>query len=50
MKAIVLEKFGGPDSFDLQDVAVPEVGIGELLVHVVATAINPLDYQIRRGD
>lgn len=50
MKAIVLTKFGGPDSFELQDVAVPEAGIGELLVRVMATAINPLDYQIRRGD
>lgn len=50
MKAIVLTKFGGPDSFELQDVAVPEVGVGELLVRVMATAINPLDYQIRRGD
>jgi NADPH:quinone reductase len=50
MKAIVLNKFGGSDSFELQDVAVPEVGISELLVRVIATAINPLDYQIRRGD
>lgn len=50
MKAIVLKKFGGPDCFELQDVAVPEVGAGELLVRVLATAINPLDYQIRRGD
>lgn len=29
---------------------MPEVGAGELLVRVRATAINPLDYQIRRGD
>ncbi|SFQ34529.1 zinc-dependent alcohol dehydrogenase family protein [Variovorax sp. 770b2] len=50
MKAIVLKKFGGPDSFELQEVAVPEVSAGELLVRVIATAINPLDYQIRRGD
>lgn len=50
MKAIVLQKFGGPDSFELQDVAIPDVGVGELLVRVMATAINPLDYQIRRGD
>lgn len=50
MKAIVLKKFGGLDSFALEDVAVPEVGAGELLVRVFATAINPLDYQIRRGD
>ncbi|KIQ16290.1 NADPH:quinone oxidoreductase [Variovorax paradoxus] len=50
MKAIVLTKFGGPDSFELQEVPIPEVGAGELLVRVHATAINPLDYQIRRGD
>ena len=50
MKAIVLTKFGGTDSFELQDVPVPEVDVGELLVRVIATAINPLDYQIRRGD
>jgi NADPH:quinone reductase len=50
MKAMVLTKFGGPDSFELKDVAVPEVCAGELLVRVLATAINPLDYQIRRGD
>jgi len=50
MKAMVLKKFGGPDSFELQRVAVPEVGVGELLVRVIATAVNPLDYQIRRGD
>src|SRR5690606_35279260 len=50
MKAMVLTKFGGPDSFELRDVPVPELDAGELLVRVVATAINPLDYQIRRGD
>lgn len=50
MKAMVLKQFGGPDSFELQHVAVPEVGVGELLVRVIATAVNPLDYQIRRGD
>ena len=50
MKAMVLKKFGGPDSFELQDVAVPEASAGELLGRGHATAINPLDYQIRRGD
>lgn len=50
MKAMVLKKFGGPDSFELQEMAVPEPLAGELLVRVLATAINPLDYQIRRGD
>ena len=50
MKAIVLTAFGGVENLQLQEVAVPPVEVGELLVRVVATSINPLDYQIRRGD
>ncbi|MBB4858811.1 NADPH:quinone reductase-like Zn-dependent oxidoreductase [Novosphingobium chloroacetimidivorans] len=50
MKAAVLTRFGGPHSFELRDVAVPEVGPRQVRVRVHATAVNPLDYQIRRGD
>ena len=50
MKAIVLTAFGGVENLQPQDVPVPEVEAGELLVRVVATSINPLDFQIRRGD
>ncbi len=50
MKAAVLTRFGGPDSFELRDVAVQEVGPRQVRVRVHATAVNPLDYQIRRGD
>ena len=50
MKAAVLTRFGGPDVFELRDVEVPEVGPRQVRVRVQATSINPLDYQIRRGD
>ncbi len=50
MKAAVLTRFGGPESFELRDVPVPDVGARQVRVRVHATAINPLDYQIRRGD
>jgi NADPH:quinone reductase-like Zn-dependent oxidoreductase len=50
MKAAVLARFGGPDAFELRDVKVPAVGPRQVRVRVHATAINPLDYQIRRGD
>ncbi|ANH67794.1 zinc-dependent alcohol dehydrogenase family protein [Mitsuaria sp. 7] len=50
MKAIVLTAFGGVENLQLQEVPVPAVDAGELLVRVVATSVNPLDYQIRRGD
>lgn len=50
MKAIVLQSFGGPESFELCDVPKPSPSAGEVLVRVHATSINPLDYQVRRGD
>ncbi|MET0285666.1 MAG: zinc-dependent alcohol dehydrogenase family protein [Polyangiales bacterium] len=50
MQAVVLTRFGGPDAFELRDVPVPAVGPRQVRVRVHATAINPLDYQIRRGD
>ncbi|WP_234464083.1 zinc-dependent alcohol dehydrogenase family protein [Paracoccus caeni] len=50
MKAIVLEKFGSFDAFALRDVPVGSVGPRQVRVRIHATAINPLDYQIRRGD
>jgi NADPH:quinone reductase-like Zn-dependent oxidoreductase len=50
MKAIVLSKFGGFDAFEQRDVPVPVTGPRQVRVRVHATALNPLDYQIRRGD
>jgi NADPH2:quinone reductase len=50
MKAVVLARFGGPDAFELREVPVPQVKPRQVLVRVHATAVNPLDYQIRRGD
>src|SRR5688572_15507696 len=50
MKAVVLARFGGVDAFELRDVPVPGVEPRQVRVRVHATAVNPLDYQIRRGD
>lgn len=50
MKAAVLTRFGGPDAFEIRDVPVATVGPRQVRVRVHATALNPLDYQIRRGD
>ncbi|WP_250032526.1 zinc-dependent alcohol dehydrogenase family protein [Paractinoplanes maris] len=50
MKAVVLARFGGADAFELRDVPVPQVGPRQVRVRVHATAVNPLDFQIRRGD
>jgi NADPH2:quinone reductase len=50
MKAMVLTSFGGPESFELREVPKPLPQTGQVLVRVHATSINPLDFQIRRGD
>ncbi|HEY0681501.1 MAG TPA: zinc-dependent alcohol dehydrogenase family protein [Steroidobacter sp.] len=50
MRAMVLTRFGGPEAFELRQVSRPVPGPRQVLVRVMATAINPLDYQIRRGD
>ncbi|MDI7864183.1 zinc-dependent alcohol dehydrogenase family protein [Rhizobiaceae bacterium n13] len=50
MKAMILNSFGGPESFELAEVPKPVPQAGQVLVRVHATSINPLDYQVRRGD
>jgi len=50
MKALRLKSFGGPEAFELCDMPNPVPDTGQVLVRVHATSINPLDYQVRRGD
>ncbi|EZQ17311.1 NADPH:quinone oxidoreductase [Halopseudomonas bauzanensis] len=50
MKAQILTSFGGPESFELCEVPRPVPQAGQVLVRVHATSINPLDFQVRRGD
>ena len=42
MKAMLLESFGNPESFELCDVPKPVPEAGQVLVRVHATSINPL--------
>lgn len=50
MRAAVLPRFGGPDVFEMRDVPLPQPGARQVRVRIHATALNPLDLQIRRGD
>lgn len=47
MRAMVLPRFGGPDLFEAREVERPAPGPGEILVRVVATAVNPVDAKLR---
>src|SRR2546426_5979978 len=45
MKSLRFDRFGPPSVLRIEEVAVPDPGEGETLVHVKATAINPSDYK-----
>lgn len=49
MRAIVLSEYGGPEVLRLVEVPDPEPGPDEVLVEVVATALNRADLLQRRG-
>jgi NADPH:quinone reductase-like Zn-dependent oxidoreductase len=48
MKAIVQDRYG-LDALRLEDVDVPVVGDGDVLVRVQAAGVNPLDWHFARG-
>lgn len=50
MKAAVLNEFGSVEKFEIIDVPTPSPTSDEVLVKVLATSVNPLDFQVRRGD
>jgi NADPH:quinone reductase-like Zn-dependent oxidoreductase len=43
-RAVVYEKFGGPDVLELRDVPEPHAGPGEVRVRVTAAGLNPMDW------
>jgi NADPH2:quinone reductase len=49
MKAQVLAAFGGPENFQLKDVAKPIPEPGKVLVKIAAASINQIDTKIRKG-
>ncbi len=50
MKAVVLHEYGGPEKLKYEDHEDPIAGEGEVLVHVSAASINPVDWKMRSGD
>ena len=49
MRAMVIREFGGPEKFELADMAKPTPTASEVLVRVRAASINPVDYKVRRS-
>lgn len=49
MKAIQIERFGGPSELRLADVPQPRPGPGEVLVKLVCAGVNYIDVYMRNG-
>ena len=49
MKAERVHSFGGPDVLELENVSRPEPKKDEVLVHVRAAGVNPVDWKLREG-
>jgi NADPH2:quinone reductase len=49
MRAIAVNRFGGPDVLELIDAPLPQVGAGEALVKIEYAGINFIDIYMRSG-
>ncbi|MFH1980321.1 MAG: NAD(P)-dependent alcohol dehydrogenase [Pseudomonadota bacterium] len=49
MKAVVIQRFGAPDTLTLEQVPLPSVGAEEILVRLSAAGVNPKDVLVRKG-
>jgi len=50
MKAIRIHSLGAPDVLQLEETPRPEPDDNEILIHVKAASVNPVDYKIRSGE
>ncbi|HEV7332311.1 MAG TPA: NAD(P)-dependent alcohol dehydrogenase [Flavisolibacter sp.] len=50
MKAYTRTKYGGPEVLQLEEVAMPVVKAGHILVKVFASSANPADWHTLRGE
>ena len=49
MRAVLLEKFGGPEGLVDGTLPMPKVGTDDVLIRVEAVGFNPTDYQLRQS-
>ncbi|MGE3707607.1 MAG: NADP-dependent oxidoreductase, partial [Vicinamibacterales bacterium] len=49
VKAWIFRRYGGPEVLEWAELPEPVPGRGEIVVRVVAAALNPLDWKLRAG-
>lgn len=50
MKSAVINKYGGPEVFEITEVPKPSPKPNEILIRVYASSINPVDWKLRKGN
>ncbi len=45
-RAVIYERFGGPEVLELKEVKEPHAGAGEVRVRVAAAGLNPMDWKV----
>lgn len=49
MKAVRFYEYGGPEVLKVEDIDLPEPGLGQIRIAVKAAGINPIDWKLRAG-
>ncbi|MBF0547993.1 MAG: NADPH:quinone reductase [Candidatus Riflebacteria bacterium] len=49
MKAIRVDQFGGPEVMRLTEMPIPQPGVGQVLIRLMAAGVNPVETYMRSG-
>src|SRR3954469_17044995 len=49
MRAVQIERYGGPEVLEVVDIPAPVCGPDQVVIRVAATSVNPVDWLVRDG-
>lgn len=49
MKAVIINKYGGPEVLEYTDLPQPQINDDNILVRVLFSSVNPVDWKVRKG-
>lgn len=49
MKAIRFHQFGGAENLREDEIAIPVPQVGQVLLRLTGTSVNPVDFKVREG-
>src|SRR5438067_1206282 len=49
MRAVVVQRYGGPVAIEIVEYAEPALGTHDVRIDVRAASLNPIDFKIREG-